>query len=100
MRTERRHGPRMTVNGTAYVNLDPDNGGTILISPREVFPLSPGHPLNAPRQFVCGFPIPTGESKLMDTRSGRVRNIPHVSRDLFKSRANSSGGTTRAREEG
>ena len=30
MRTERRHGPRMTVNGTAYVNLDPDNGGTIL----------------------------------------------------------------------
>lgn len=30
MRTERRHGPRMTVNGTAYVNLDPNNGGTIL----------------------------------------------------------------------
>jgi len=30
MSTERRHGPRMTVNGTAYVNLDPDNGGIIL----------------------------------------------------------------------
>jgi cell division protein FtsN len=30
MRTERRHGPRMRVNGTAYVNLDPDNGGIIL----------------------------------------------------------------------
>lgn len=29
MRTERRS-PRMTVNGTAYVNLDPDNGGIIL----------------------------------------------------------------------
>src|SRR3974377_2528358 len=30
MRTKRRHGPRMTVNGTAYVNLDADNGGIIL----------------------------------------------------------------------
>src|SRR5215469_294561 len=30
MSTERRHGPRMTVNGTAYVNLGPDNGGIIL----------------------------------------------------------------------
>jgi len=30
MRTERRHGPRMRGNGTAYVNLDPDNGGIIL----------------------------------------------------------------------
>jgi len=30
MTTERRHGPRMRVNGTAYVNLDPDNGGIIL----------------------------------------------------------------------
>jgi len=30
MKTERRHGPRMRVNGTAYVNLDPDNGGIIL----------------------------------------------------------------------
>lgn len=30
MKTERRHAPRMTVNGVAYVNLDPDNGGIIL----------------------------------------------------------------------
>jgi len=30
MRTERRHGPRMRVNGAAYVNLDPNNGGIIL----------------------------------------------------------------------
>jgi cell division protein FtsN len=30
MRTERRRSPRVTVNGTAYVNLDPDNGGIIL----------------------------------------------------------------------
>ncbi len=30
MRTERRRAPRMKVNGLAYVNLDPDNGGIIL----------------------------------------------------------------------
>lgn len=30
MRTERRHSPRMTVRGLAYVNLAPDNGGIIL----------------------------------------------------------------------
>jgi cell division protein FtsN len=30
VRTERRHSPRMTVKGLAYVNLAPDNGGTIL----------------------------------------------------------------------
>ena len=30
MSTERRHGPRMRVNGAAYVNLDPNNGGIIL----------------------------------------------------------------------
>src|SRR6516165_1187948 len=30
MRTERRHGPRVRVNGAAYVNLDPNNGGIIL----------------------------------------------------------------------
>jgi hypothetical protein len=30
VKTERRHAPRMTVNGVAYVNLDPDNGGIIL----------------------------------------------------------------------
>jgi hypothetical protein len=30
MRTERRRTPRMKVNGLAYVNLDPDNGGVIL----------------------------------------------------------------------
>src|SRR5215831_14584207 len=30
MMTERRHGPRMRVNGAAYVNLDPNNGGIIL----------------------------------------------------------------------
>ncbi len=30
MRTERRHVPRMTVIGHAYVNLDPNNGGVVL----------------------------------------------------------------------
>jgi len=30
VRTERRHSPRMTVKGLAYVNLAPDNGGVIL----------------------------------------------------------------------
>ena len=30
IRAERRRSPRMTVNGTAYVNLCPDNGGIIL----------------------------------------------------------------------
>jgi cell division protein FtsN len=30
MRTERRSTPRMRVNGLAYVNLEPDNGGVIL----------------------------------------------------------------------
>ena len=29
-KTERRQAPRMTVNGHAYVNLDPNNGGVIL----------------------------------------------------------------------
>ena len=30
MRTERRHSPRMSVKGIAYVNLAPDNGGIVL----------------------------------------------------------------------
>lgn len=30
VRTQRRQAPRMPVNGLAYVNLDPDNGGIIL----------------------------------------------------------------------